>query len=160
MCSSDLEQFAEVSIPAVTDGQPDGTTTTWAGLLDEIGGATVLLPALADADVLGPALDAAEEAGAEQSIIVRSDQLEVLSSAAQRGFPSMAVGDAVGEAASDVLLDADASEEEIAAAARGGVRVWIDSPADAAALTAAHEAGAFGAIAGNPFTVLPQDTRD
>lgn len=160
------EEFTGIEIPSPRPGPPAGRTTTWAGLLDELGGATVYVTRIDSADVLAAALDVAAERELEDSVIVRTENAGVYQAAAGRGIAVMAAGalpDSLLEEGelegAHVLIPADAGAYEIGDYTGAGARVWLSEPETEAALAEAAEHGAFGAIAGNPFTVLPQETR-
>ncbi|GAB3044386.1 hypothetical protein [Sediminivirga luteola] len=160
------EEFAGIEIPSPRPGPPPGQTTTWDGLLDELGGATVYVARIDDAEVLAAALDAVAERELEDSVIVRTEDAGVLQAAAERGVAVMAAGtlpdsllEGGGLEGVHALIPADAGAEQIGHYTGAGAQVWISEPETEAALAEAAEHGAFGAVAGNPFTVLPQETR-
>ena len=158
-----VDEFLDQSIAPSRKDTSSGEPITWDQIVDEFGGDTVFMPAIASAEVATPALNSITEAGLEDSTIVRTDDAEVARAAADAGVDAMFTGDvtasseqSLSEAGYTALaVDADA------AADRTGVDldVWATGVKDDKQLDQLADAGVIGALSENPYKVLPSEVK-
>ncbi|MBU8578254.1 hypothetical protein [Brevibacterium luteolum] len=152
---TDDATFAEAAIAPAPDSERTGTTLTWAKALEDFGSATVLMPAV-DADTISEVIATAEDAGRTDGIIVRSDDPAVLKQAGDAGLTALFDGEAPGPDAVDAPMAAiPADAENLDEWFSSDVKTWVTGVATEKQLGELASAGAYGALADNPFTIQP-----
>lgn len=169
------EEFASFAIPAAIDDQPSGTTLTWEEALEEFSETAVTMVTIRDADVATRVLADVADSGIEESIVVRSDEPDVLAAAGQAGVDALATPadppqDAAGaqqladsgatmlEVPAEGYLDGGQATEALTAVQDAGLGVWISGLDSEEGLAQAGDAGALGAITGAPYELRPPST--
>lgn len=152
---TDDATFAEAAIAPAPGSERTGTTLTWAKALEDFGSATVLMPAV-DADTISEVIATAEETGRTDGIIVRSDDPAVLTQAGDAGLTALFDGEAQGPDAVEAPMAAVAADaENLDEWFRSDVQTWVTGVATEKQLGELAAAGAYGALADNPFTIQP-----
>ena len=143
----------------------DGTPITWEQALMEYGDATVFMPEVASAQVMGPVLEAIEAGGRPEGVIIRSSDLEVLRTAVDRDIAALYSGD-VTAVTPDALLEAGvgmaavpADSDELDTWLGSEVKMWATGVESEGALADLAERGAFGALSANPFAIQPSNVK-
>lgn len=143
----------------------DGTPITWEQALTEYGDATVFMPEVASAQVMGPVLEAIEAGGRPEGVIIRSSDLEVLRTAVDRDIAALYSGD-VTAVTPDALLEAGvgmaavpADSDELDTWLGSEVKMWATGVDSEGALADLAERGAFGALSANPFAIQPSNVK-
>lgn len=136
-----------------------GTPVTWDQALEAYGGSTVFLPEVASGEELDPLLAEADERGAVESLIVRSESLEVLTQAVDAGAAAMYTGT---EATLGAVVDAGVGMATLPADSplldewmAADLDIWVTDLESEEDFAAVAERGAFGALAENPFALKP-----
>ncbi|MCT1873544.1 hypothetical protein [Brevibacterium luteolum] len=152
---TDDATFAEAAIAPAPGSERTGTTLTWAKALEDFGSATVLMPAV-DADTIRDVIATAEETGRTDGIIVRSDDPAVLKQAGDAGLTALFDGEAQGPDAVEAPMAAVAADaENLDEWFSSDVQTWVTGVATEKQLGELAAAGAYGALADNPFTIQP-----
>lgn len=152
---TDDATFAEAAIAPAPGSERTGTTLTWAKALEDFGSATVLMPAV-DADTISDVVATAEETGRTDGIIVRSDDPAVLKQAGDAGLTALFDGEAQGPDAVEAPMAAVAADaENLDEWFSSDVQTWVTGVATEKQLGELAAAGAYGALADNPFTIQP-----
>lgn len=113
------------------------------------------MPAV-DADTISDVIATAEETGRTDGIIVRSDDPAVLTQAGDAGLTALFDGEAQGPDAVEAPMAAVAADaENLDEWFRSDVQTWVTGVATEKQLGELAAAGAYGALADNPFTIQP-----
>ncbi|WP_166969736.1 hypothetical protein [Brevibacterium atlanticum] len=156
-------EFADATITPSRKDTEAGKTITWDDLVDEVGGDTVIMPAIDTAEVAGPALKTITEAELTDSTIVRTDDAEVARAAADADIDAMFTGDYTKTSPDDlsgagytaVAVAADA----VSSWAESDLKVWATDAKNKKQLDNLADEGATGALSTNPYTVLPSEMK-
>lgn len=158
-----IDEFNDATITPPRKDTKAGETITWDDLVDEVGGDTVIMPAIASADVADPALKTITEAGLADSAVVRTDVAEVARAAADAGVDAMFTGDYTVSSPEDLdsagYTAVAVKADDVATWAESDLAVWVTDAKDKKQLEKLADAGATGALSTNPYKVLPSDVK-
>ncbi|MDN5635860.1 MAG: hypothetical protein L0G36_09490 [Brevibacterium sp.] len=159
----DRDSFLAQTIKPPRKGTASGEPMTWDQMIDEIAGATVLMPLVESPEVAGPVLEKVAEADIAESTIVRTSSAAVAKAASDAGVAAMFTGDVTASGAESfsssgyTMIAVDAAD---AAEWTGtDLKVWATGVKDEKQLKELAEAGVFGALSTNPYTIQPSDVK-
>ena len=158
-----VDEFEDRTIKPPREGTEPGTPMTWQQVLDAVAGSTVVVPLIPDTATAEPALAAIAKADMAASTIVRTADAEVARAAADAGIAAMFVGDPTATAEKE-LADQGYTMVAVDAADAGdwtdsGLGVWATGVADKKQLDELASQGVIGALATNPYAVLPSTVK-
>ncbi|GAA0037366.1 hypothetical protein M3B92_08655 [Brevibacterium casei] len=158
-----VDEFEDRTIKPPREGTEPGTPMTWQQVLDAVAGSTVVVPLIPDTATAEPALAAIAKADMAASTIVRTADAEVARAAADAGIAAMFVGDPTATAETE-LADQGYTMVAVDAADAGdwtdsGLGVWATGVADKKQLDELASQGVIGALATNPYAVLPSTVK-
>ncbi|WP_313450898.1 hypothetical protein [Brevibacterium casei] len=158
-----VDEFEDRTIAPPREGTEPGTPMTWQQVLDAVAGSTVVVPLIPDTATAEPALAAIAKADMAASTIVRTADAEVARAAADAGIAAMFVGDPTATAEKE-LADQGYTMVAVDAADAGdwtdsGLGVWATGVADKKQLDDLASQGVIGALATNPYAVLPSTVK-
>ncbi|MCD1287535.1 hypothetical protein ACH82I_08015 [Brevibacterium sp. GP-SGM9] len=163
LASLDRSTFLDQTInPPRKDTSP-GDPITWDQLVDDLGGDTVLMPAIDSAEVARPAVDTIIEAKAEEATIVRTEDPEVAKAAVQAGIAVMFTGDYTSTSAEDLQSQGygmvAVAADDVSAWTDSGLKVWAIGVKDEKQLGQLAKEDVFGALSTNPYSIQPSDVK-
>ena len=163
LTSLDRDSFLGQDIKPPRTNTAPGEPITWDQMVDQMAGATVLMPLVESPEVATPVLEKIAEADIAESTIVRTSNAEVAKAASDAGVAAMFTGDVTASGAESLsssgytMIAVDAAD----AAERTGtdLKVWATGVKDEKQLKELAEAGVFGALSTNPYTIQPSDVK-
>lgn len=163
LSSLDRDSFLDETIKPPRKNTAPGETITWNQMVDQMAGATVLMPAVDSPEIAGPVLKKIAEADIAESTIVRTSNAEVAKAASDAEVDVMFTGDVTAsdeKTFSDmgytmVAVDAESADDWIDT----GLDVWATGVKDEKQLGELADAGIFGALSTNPYTIQPSDVK-
>lgn len=163
LASLDRSTFLDQTINPPRKDTAPGDPITWDQLVDELGGDTVLMPAIDSAEVARPALDAITEAKAEEATIVRTEDPEVVKAAGQAGIAVMFTGDYSDTSAEDLQSQGYSMvavpPDAVSAWTDSDLKVWATGVKDEKQLGQLAKEDVFGALSTNPYSIQPSDVK-
>ncbi|GAA1853594.1 hypothetical protein [Brevibacterium marinum] len=163
LSSLDRDSFLDETIKPPRKDTAPGEPITWDQMVDQMAGATVLMPLIESPEVAGPVLDKIAEADIADSTIVRTANAEVAEAASKFGVAAMYTGDPTAsdeESLAAMGYSMIAVDAESAAKWTGtDLKVWATGVKDEAQLKELAEEGVFGALSTNPYTIQPSDVK-
>lgn len=159
LASLDRSTFLDQTIAPPRKDTAPGDPITWDQLVDELGGDTVLMPAIDSAEVAHPALEAITEAKAEDATIVRTDDAEVATAAEEVGVAVMFTGDYTATSAEDLhsagYSMVGVAADDVDAWTDSDLNVWATGVKDEKQLGQLAKQDIFGALSTNPYSIQP-----
>lgn len=159
----DRKSFLDQTIKPPRKNTAFGDPITWDQMVDEMAGATVLMPAVDSPEIAGPVLKKIAEADIAESTIVRTDDAEVAKAASDAEVAVMFTGDPTAsdkESLSSSGYTMMAVDAAHAAKWTGtGLDVWATGVKDEKQLKELADAGIFGALSTNPYSIQPSDVK-
>ncbi|MDN5724245.1 MAG: hypothetical protein L0H20_14850, partial [Corynebacterium sp.] len=157
LSSLDRDSFLDQTIKPPRKDTAPGDPITWDQLVDEAAGATVLMPLIESPEVAGPVLKKIAEADITDSTIVRTEDAEVAKAASEAGVAVMFTGDPATVKAAELESDGYTmlAVDAVHAAkwTDTDLDVWATGVKDEKQLKNLADAGIFGALSTNPYTI-------
>ncbi|SDS11262.1 hypothetical protein SAMN04489751_1255 [Brevibacterium sandarakinum] len=163
LTSLDRDSFLNQTIKPPRKNTAPGEPITWDQMVDQMAGATVFMPAVESPEVATPVLEKIAEAGIDESTIVRTSNAEVAKAASDAGVAAMFTGDVTASGA-ESLSSSGYTMIAVGAASADewtgtDLKVWATGVKDEKQLKELAEAGVFGALSTNPYTIQPSDVK-
>lgn len=163
LSSLDRDSFLGQSIKPPRKNTEPGEPITWDQMVDEMAGDTVLMPAVDSPEIAGPVLKKIAEADIAESTIVRTDDAEVAKAASDAEVAVMFTGDPTvsgNESLSSSGYTMMAVDAAHAAKWTGtDLDIWATGIKDEKQLKELADAGIFGALSTNPYSIQPSDVK-
>ena len=163
LSSLDHDSFLSQTIKPPRKNTAPGEPITWNQMVDQMAAATVLMPLVESPEVADPVLEKIAEADIAESTIVRTSNAEVAKAASEAGVAAMFTGDPTAsyeEPFTTMGYSMIAVEASAAAQWTGAhLEVWATGVKDEKQLKELAEAGVFGALSTNPYTIQPSDVK-
>ncbi|HCG54705.1 MULTISPECIES: hypothetical protein [Brevibacterium] len=161
--SLDRDSFLDQTIKPPRKNTAPGEPITWDQMVDEMAGATVLMPLIESPEVATPVLKKIAEADIAESVIVRTDDAEVAKAASDAKVAVMFTGD-YSSSSPEGLEKSGYSMVAVAPDAvstwtESDLKVWVTGVKDEKQLKELADAGIFGALSTNPYTIQPSDVK-
>lgn len=163
LASLDRDSFLGQDIKPPRKNTAPGEPITWDQMVDEMAGATVLMPLIESPEVATPVLKKIAEADIADSTIVRTDDAEVAKAASDAEVAVMFTGDPTASASESLsssgytMIAVDA-----ATAAKwtgSNLKVWATGVKDEKQLKELADAGIYGALSTNPYSIQPSEVK-
>ncbi|TSI13875.1 hypothetical protein [Brevibacterium aurantiacum] len=163
LASLDRGSFLGQDIKPPRKNTAPGEPITWDQMVDEMAGATVLMPLIESPEVATPVLKKIAEADIADSTIVRTDDAEVANAASDAEVAVMFTGDPTASASESLsssgytMIAVDA-----ATAAKwtgSNLKVWATGVKDEKQLKELADAGIYGALSTNPYSIQPSEVK-
>ena len=163
LTSLDRDSFLNQTIKPPRENTAPGEPITWDQMVDQMAGATVLMPAVESPEVATPVLEKIAEAGIAESTIVRTENAEVAKAASEAGVAAMFTGDVTASNAESfsssgytmIAVDAASADDWTGT----DLDVWATGVKDEKQLKELADASVFGALSTNPYTIQPSDVK-
>ncbi|MDN5833085.1 MAG: hypothetical protein L0H46_04200 [Brevibacterium sp.] len=163
LSSLDRDSFLSQTIKPPRKNTASGEPMTWNQMVDQMAGATVLMPAIDSPEVATPVLEKIAEADIAESTIVRTSNAEVAKAASDAEVAVMFTGDpstSGEESLSEMGYSMIAIDAAHASKWTGtDLDVWATGVKDEEQLNELADAGVFGALSTNPYTIQPSDVK-
>ncbi|MBM6590501.1 hypothetical protein [Brevibacterium sp. RIT 803] len=163
LASLDRDSFLGQDITPPRKNTAPGEPITWDQMVDEMAGATVLMPLVESPEVATPVLQKIAEADIADSTIVRTDDAEVAKAASDAEVAVMFTGDPTASATESLsssgytMIAVDAAT---AAQWTGSdLKVWATGVKDEKQLKELADAGIYGALSTNPYSIQPSEVK-
>lgn len=163
LSSLDRDSFLDQDIKPPRKNTAPGEPITWDQMVDEMSGATVLMPLIESPEVASPALKKIAEADIADSTIVRTDDAEVAKAASDAEVAVMFTGDPTATSpqslseAGYTMMAVDAAD---ASKWTGSdLDIWVTGVKDEKQLKELAETGIFGALSTNPYSIQPSEVK-
>ncbi|MCF2585736.1 hypothetical protein [Brevibacterium sp. UCMA 11752] len=163
LASLDRDSFLGQDIKPPRKNTAPGEPITWDQMVDEMAGATVLMPLIESPEVATPVLKKIAEADIADSTIVRTDDAEVAKAASDAEVAVMFTGDYSSSSPEDleksgysmVAVEPDA----VSTWTESNLKVWATGVKDEKQLKELADAGIFGALSTNPYSIQPSEVK-
>lgn len=163
LSSLDRDSFLDQDIKPPRKNTAPGEPITWDQMVDEMSGATVLMPLIESPEVASPALKKIAEADIAESTIVRTSNAEVAKAASDAEVAVMFTGDPTAtsqQSLSEVGYTMMAVDAADASKWTGtDLDIWATGVKDEKRLKELAEAGIFGALSTNPYSIQPSEVK-
>lgn len=163
LSSLDRDSFLDQDIKPPRKNTAPGEPITWDQMVDEMAGATVLMPLIESPQVADPVLKKIAEADIAESTIVRTSHAEVAKAASDAEVAVMFTGDPTAtsqQSLSEVGYTMMAVDAADASKWTGtDLDIWATGVKDEKRLKELAEAGIFGALSTNPYSIQPSEVK-
>lgn len=163
LSSLDRESFLGQTIQPPRKNTAPGEPITWNQMVDEMAGATVLMPLIESPEVATPVLKKIAEADIAESTIVRTSNAEVAKAASDAEVAVMFTGDYSSISPEDLEKSGYSmvavAPDAVSTWTESDLKVWATGVKDEKQLKELADAGAFGALSTNPYTIQPSDVK-
>ncbi|MGO2942234.1 MAG: hypothetical protein ACTIDO_08045 [Brevibacterium aurantiacum] len=163
LSSLDRDSFLDQDIKPPRKNTAPGEPITWDQMVDEMAGATVLMPLIESPQVADPVLKKIAEADIAESTIVRTSNAEVAKAASDAEVAVMFTGDPTAtsqQSLSEVGYTMMAVDAADASKWTGtDLDIWATGVKDENRLKELAEAGIFGALSTNPYSIQPSEVK-
>ncbi|MCF2570761.1 hypothetical protein [Brevibacterium sp. UCMA 11754] len=163
LASLDRDSFLGQDIKPPRKNTAPGEPITWDQMVDEMAGATVLMPLIESPEVATPVLKKIAEADIADSTIVRTDDAEVAKAASDAEVAVMFTGDPTASAPESLSSSGYSMIAVDAASAvkwtGSDLQVWATGVKDEKQLKELADAGIFGALSTNPYSIQPSEVK-
>lgn len=163
LSSLDRDSFLDQDIKPPRKNTAPGEPITWDQMVDEMAGATVLMPLIESPQVADPVLKKIAEADIAESTIVRTSNAEVAKAASDAEVAVMFTGDPTAtsqQSLSEVGYTMMAVDAADASKWTGtDLDIWATGVKDKKRLKELAEAGIFGALSTNPYSIQPSEVK-
>ncbi|WP_193081122.1 hypothetical protein [Brevibacterium aurantiacum] len=163
LSSLDRDSFLDQDIKPSRKNTAPGEPITWDQMVDEMAGATVLMPLIESPQVADPVLKKIAEADIAESTIVRTSNAEVAKAASDAEVAVMFTGDPTAtsqQSLSEVGYTMMAVDAADASKWTGtDLDIWATGVKDEKRLKELAEAGIFGALSTNPYSIQPSEVK-
>ncbi|WP_240372350.1 hypothetical protein [Brevibacterium zhoupengii] len=163
LSSLDRDSFLDQDIKPPRKNTAPGEPITWDQMVDEMSGATVLMPLIESPEVATPTLKKIAEADIADSTIVRTADAEVAKAASDAEVAVMFTGDSTATSQQSLsemgytMMAVDAAD---ASKWTGSdLDIWVTGVKDEKQLKDLAEAGIFGALSTNPYSIQPSEVK-
>ncbi|WP_193096296.1 hypothetical protein [Brevibacterium sp. FME17] len=159
----DRKSFLDQTIKPPRKNTAFGDPITWDQIVDEMGGATVLMPLIESPKVADPVLKKIAEADSADSTIVRTSNAKVAKAASDAEVAVMFTGDYSSTSPADLKKSGysmvSVAPDAVSTWAESDLKVWATGVKDEKQLKKLTDAGIFGALSTNPYTIQPSDVK-
>ena len=159
----DRQSFLDQTIKPPRKNTAFGDPITWDQMVDEMAGATVLMPLIESPKVAEPVLKKIAEADTAESTIVRTSNAKVAQAASDAEVAVMFTGDYSSASPGDLEKSGYSmvavAPDAVSTWTESDLKVWATGVKDEKRLKELADAGAFGALSTNPYTIQPSDVK-